>query len=117
MRRRWVFILLGACFVFTGFSAGICLGGQNRGGAEMELDGGKTGPVPFPHERHQLTLGDCRICHSSFAQKAGAIGEMKSGGQLKKKQVMNKLCIQCHKQKKKAGEKTGPTSCRKCHIK
>jgi hypothetical protein len=36
---------------------------------------------------------------------------------LKKKHIMNILCTKCHRQKKKEGLKTGPTTCSKCHIK
>jgi mono/diheme cytochrome c family protein len=31
--------------------------------------------------------------------------------------VMTKHCIKCHKTNKKRGEKTGPTTCAKCHTK
>ena len=48
---------------------------------------------------------------------AGSIKALKAEGKLKKKHVMNKLCTKCHKQKKKAGQKSGPTTCKKCHIK
>jgi hypothetical protein len=30
---------------------------------------------------------------------------------------MKKLCIKCHRKKKKAGEKGGPVTCKTCHIK
>jgi hypothetical protein len=30
---------------------------------------------------------------------------------------MNKLCKKCHREKKRTGEKSGPTTCKKCHIK
>jgi hypothetical protein len=33
------------------------------------------------------------------------------------KQVMNKLCVQCHKERKKAGDTSGPTTCTQCHRK
>ena len=81
------------------------------------LFGGKRGKVPFPHHQHQNNLGDCKICHSVFPQKSGIIEKLKSEGKLKKKYVMNKLCTKCHKEKKKAGEKSGPVACAKCHIK
>jgi hypothetical protein len=42
---------------------------------------------------------------------------LKAEGTLKKKYVMNKLCTKCHKEKKNAGQKSGPTTCTKCHIK
>jgi hypothetical protein len=90
---------------------------KNKGAAEIKLPGGTKGLVLFPHHRHQDKLGDCEICHSVFPQKAGIIKELKAQGKLEKKQVMNKLCIKCHRQKKREGIKTGPTTCAKCHIK
>ena len=89
----------------------------NKGAENMELFGGKKGKVPFPHQKHQEQLKDCKICHDVFEQSAGSIEKLKAEGKLKKKQVMNKKCIKCHREKKNAGEKTGPTSCSKCHQK
>ena len=90
---------------------------ENKGAAEIKLPGGTRGLVPFPHHQHQDALGDCEICHSVFPQEAGIIEKLKTQGKLKKKHVMNKLCTQCHKQKKREGIKSGPTTCKKCHIK
>jgi hypothetical protein len=90
---------------------------ENKGAKDITLAGGKSGEVPFPHHRHQEVLVDCKICHSVFPQKAGVIEALKAEGKLKKKQVMNKPCTKCHKQKKKAGEKGGPVTCKTCHIK
>jgi Cytochrome c7 and related cytochrome c len=89
----------------------------NKGAKSIEIDGGTRGKVPFPHHRHQENLSDCTICHSIFPQKSGSIEALKTDGKLKKKYVMNKLCTKCHKETKKAGGKTGPTTCSKCHIK
>jgi hypothetical protein len=100
-------------------SGAIALGvaSENKGTQDILLEGGKRGHVPFPHYRHQENLQDCQICHSVFEQKSGSIEKLKAQGNLKKKYVMNKLCTQCHKQTKKAGKKSGPTTCAKCHIK
>jgi len=89
----------------------------NKGAETIELSGGKNGPVPFPHLSHQKALTDCKVCHELFPQEIGAIDKLKAGGELKKKQVMNKHCTKCHKKMKKAGQKTGPTTCKSCHIK
>jgi hypothetical protein len=90
---------------------------ENKGAPEIKLPGGTRGAVPFPHHQHQNALVDCQICHSLYPQKPGIIEELKAQGKLKKKQVMNKQCTKCHKQKKKEGVKSGPTTCAKCHIK
>jgi uncharacterized membrane protein len=90
---------------------------QNTGAAEIVLDGGTSGNVAFPHQRHQAKLADCTICHSAFPQKAGAIEELKAQGKLAKKQIMNEQCTKCHREKKQAGEKAGPTTCTTCHVK
>jgi hypothetical protein len=97
--------------------AGLSAAEQNKGAENITLDGGNRGKVPFPHHRHQEKIADCEICHSTFPQEAGIIEKLKVEGQLKKKYVMNKLCTKCHKEKKNAGEKAGPTTCAKCHIK
>ncbi len=90
---------------------------QNKGAKEMQLFGAKKGNISFPHHKHQETLTDCKVCHDAFPQTAGSIEKLKAEGKLKKKQVMNTQCVKCHKGKKRAGEKTGPTSCSKCHQK
>ena len=105
-----VAIVVGSTVAFSGND-------QDKGADSIELDGGTRGRVPFPHHQHQERLVDCKICHSIFPQKTGSIAELKGQGKLKKKYVMNKLCTKCHKETKKAGRKTGPTTCSKCHIK
>ena len=109
-----IMIAMGICLILAVVT--VIAAEQNKGAAEMTIDGKGRGPVPFKHELHQTVLGDCMVCHDVFPQTAGSINDLKEKGNLKKKQVMNKVCIKCHKAKKKAGEKTGPTSCSKCHI-
>lgn len=89
----------------------------NPGAPEIVLEGGTLGNVHFPHQRHQAKLVDCTICHSAYPQKAHAIEDLKAEGKLAKKQIMNDQCTKCHKERKQAGEKAGPTSCTQCHIK
>jgi hypothetical protein len=118
MKIRIFLLLVAVTLVFAAVS--IALSGapvENKGAAEITLPGGTRGPVPFPHHQHQSNLVDCQICHSLYPQKAGIIEELKAAGTLKKKHVMNKQCTKCHKQKKKEGLKSGPTTCAKCHIK
>lgn len=90
---------------------------EKQGAAQIQLDGGNRGGVPFPHHQHQSTLKDCQACHALFPQEQGGIERLKKEGKLVKKQVMNKHCIKCHKATKKNGAKSGPTTCSKCHIK
>lgn len=114
------FVMVVAVMATIGFALGVYA--QNpqptdKGAEQIKLDGGKQGGVLFPHRRHQATLGDCLICHSFFAQEKGSIQKAKDQGTLAKKQVMNKLCIHCHRAQKQAGKEAGPTTCNKCHIK
>lgn len=95
---------------------GVCAQ-ENKGAEQIVLDGGSRGLVHFPHHRHQNALGDCRVCHHLFAQEKGSIAKGKANGQLVIKQVMTKLCIQCHRDKKQADKPAGPTTCSKCHVK
>ena len=90
---------------------------QNQGAKDITLDGGKKGKVDFPHHLHQNAIDACNACHDLFPKTAGIIKDSKKQGKLKKFQVMNKICIKCHKLKKKTGEKAGPTKCSQCHVK
>ena len=95
----------------------VVVAAQNQGNKEIKIDGGKRGAITFPHHLHQDVLGNCNACHSIFPKSPGAIKELIVKKELKKKQVMNKTCIKCHKEKKKAGENAGPTRCSECHVK
>ena len=90
---------------------------QNKGAKEITMFGGKRGEVPFTHAKHQERLGDCNVCHSLFPQSTGAVEALKKKGDLKKKHVMNKLCVKCHRTEQKAGKPYGPVACSKCHVK
>jgi hypothetical protein len=88
-----------------------------QGPESIDIYGGRSGNVPFPHAQHQDRIKDCNICHSVFPQKTGAIQQMKAEGTLKPKKVMNLQCIKCHKQEKRAGKPHGPVTCTTCHMK
>lgn len=90
---------------------------QNKGAAQITIAAGERGAVAFPHHLHQDKLGDCNACHNYFPQEPHAIEQLKKEGKLVRKQIMNKLCVKCHKAEKRAGNKTGPTTCSKCHQK
>lgn len=107
-------IIIGTALVLA---PAIGISSQGQGREKMNLDGGKIGAVAFNHHLHHAVVGDCMVCHKDFSQEEGALNEAKAAGKLKKKQVMNKTCLKCHKAKKKAGEKHGPTSCKACHKK
>ena len=99
------------------FSAVAAFAVVNTGAESITLDGGSKGEITFPHREHQDTLKDCKACHDVFPMELGVIKKLKVAKELKRKQVMNKTCIQCHRDRKKAGESYGPTSCNDCHAK
>lgn len=99
------------------FGAAFVIAAENRGGETLKVDGGSKGIVSFPHKTHQDQLKDCNICHSVFAQEMGVIKTLKEKKELKGKQVMNDLCIKCHKDYKASGKTSGPTTCSGCHTK
>lgn len=107
-----VFHLIGCIIMFFSVAAAE----MNNGAEQMMLFGGSRGKVPFPHRMHQDNLNECGSCHSIFPQLSGAIEDMKAKKKLNKKQVMNKLCLKCHRAEKKAGNKSGPTTCSTCHV-
>ena len=110
-----LFKIVGCSLMVIFLGLGILVA-QENGAAQMVLQGGERGDVPFNHMQHQDNLKDCNICHTLFSQKAGGIQEMIDQGNLKSKTVMNTLCTACHREKKKAGVATGPVTCSKCHI-
>ncbi len=101
-------LLLASVFTFAG---------QTQGRKEISLNGGASGNVLFPHHQHQEVVTDCQTCHADFDQTEGALDAAKKANVLKKKQIMNNTCLKCHRSMKKTGEKTGPVSCKGCHIK
>jgi hypothetical protein len=117
MKVKVLAVLMLMSLIMVGSWMAVSWANDNKGAERIELNGGQRGNVSFPHRQHQNNLGDCKICHSVFPQKAGIIAELKAEGKLKQKHVMNKLCTKCHKEKKKAGQPSGPTTCSKCHIK
>lgn len=99
---------------------GICAAmaaATNQGPAHIDIYGGQSGKVSFPHLQHQDRIKDCKVCHSVFPQETEAIRKMKEKGELKPKKVMNLQCIRCHKQEKSAGKPYGPVTCNTCHVK
>jgi hypothetical protein len=117
MKIKLGVVLISIAAIVIGSSVAFSDNDQNKGANSIEIDGGGKGSVPFPHRQHQERLVDCKICHSVFPQKPGSIEELKAQGKLQKKYVMNKLCTKCHRETKKPGLKTGPTTCSKCHVK
>ncbi len=112
---RWIAVLgVLAGLVVGAFAAEIP---KNKGAEQIPLAGGTQGVVTFPHYRHQNALGDCMVCHKLFPQTKGSIAKAQAEGKLEKKQVMNTLCIQCHRDLRDAGKKAGPVICAKCHKK
>ena len=113
MKRIGTILLLVTMAMITMLA--VAAANMEKGAEEMTMVGGEQGDVLFPHRKHQDNLGDCKLCHDLFPQTAGIIEKQKAEGTLKKKQVMNKKCLACHRKMKKAGEASGPTSCKKCH--
>jgi len=107
---------LAVFFIITILSPLLLFAAQDRGAKEIRLSGGKIGDVSFPHRIHQVVLKDCAKCHNLFSQTSGSIEKLKANKKLEIKQVM-KQCKDCHKAKKDAGKKTGPTGCKACHDK
>lgn len=89
---------------------------ENKGAAVFSIPA-KKGAVSFPHHAHQNKIGDCQVCHSLYPQVKGSIEQLKIEGKLESKDVMNKQCLKCHRDNKKAGKESGPVSCSECHKK
>ena len=113
MKIRWFIVLLAAAALM----AAIAVAAENKGADQISINGGSRGNISFSHRAHQERLNDCNICHSLFPQESDSLNQLKKSGGLTPKQVMNKVCINCHKAEKKAGNENAPTTCSKCHVK
>jgi len=108
--------LLGLMAIGADFAP--ALADENKGASRIQLDGGTRDPVDFPHHRHQERTGDCTVCHDLFPRQPGVIEMLKAQNKLGRKEVMNKLCIKCHRDRKAAGKPDyGPITCSQCHQK
>ena len=90
----------------------------------LQSEGGKFGPVPFPHKTHvEKEKIDCSKCHhkdKNPKEPGGCMpchdrNEVKNGAP-PIKDAYHKNCIDCHKQsvEKKV---SAPTKCNECHKK
>jgi hypothetical protein len=110
MKTRRLLVLFACAALIASAAAAV----ENNGAAQIDISASR-GTVSFPHHQHQEKVMDCNICHTLFPQEANAINKLKADGRLKPKQVMNKLCINCHRAEKNAGKAGGPTICSQCH--
>ena len=107
-------MICGVALILAAMPAGASEAGKT-GPENISIFGGVRGDVHFPHWMHQKTIGDCNVCHHIFPQTKGSIEALKAEGKLKNKQVMDSLCIKCHRERKMKGMQGGPTTCSKCH--
>ncbi|MBF0234906.1 MAG: cytochrome c3 family protein [Desulfamplus sp.] len=115
MKKINLSIIISVLIMILAAALVIAAENENRGGEILKVDGGSKGEVTFPHKEHQDNLKDCKLCHDTFPQKLGVIKEMKDKKELKRKQVMNDVCLKCHKDYKKANKAYGPINCNGCH--
>lgn len=114
LKKILFFLLCLVLWAATGIAARSSA--ENQGAETLSIHAGRRGEVTFPHRQHQERIGDCMVCHSLFPQKPNSIEDLKAVGTLARKQVMNKLCVKCHRDKRIKGEPSGPTSCNTCHA-
>lgn len=119
MKRLWLAGALGITLLLPAAAPGAAAPAETDNGAEeIMVDAGSKGTVFFPHRQHQETASiACQTCHELFPMEPGSINHLKNEGTLKSRQVMNSLCISCHRETAKAGNPSGPRSCSICHGK
>ena len=88
---------------------------ENQGAATIVLRSEDFDSVHLSHILHEIKLGDCQLCHKLYAKETDAIEKSVRAGVLKRKQVMDQ-CEECHAETAIDGKKSGPTSCRGCHM-
>ncbi len=87
--------------------------------------------VSFPHEEHMDLLEEegCGACHHEYDEEQGTLvpvedpdtgcaechGAKKADGVPGLREAYHGRCTGCHRDRAKAGEKTGPITCGECH--
>ena len=74
----------------------------------------------FSHKKHADTLKDCKKCHHTWkeGEKVKKCVECHTkDSKVNAYKAFHTTCRNCHRDLKKAGKETGPTSCTKCHPK
>ncbi len=90
----------------------------------LQSEGGKFGPVPFPHKTHvEKEKIDCSKCHHkdknpkepAQCKTCHLQKEVKDNASLAK-DAFHKNCVTCHKEMAEKGKKV-PVKCTECHKK
>jgi Spy/CpxP family protein refolding chaperone len=112
MKAKSWFLLAAAVFLASSLAAAA----SNKGAAHFVINAGSMPGISFPHRLHQDNNPDCQVCHRLFPEQIGALNRLKQEKTLKRMQVMNTVCIACHRQNRAAGKEAGPVICRGCHT-
>ena len=118
--NRWrITVVIGLALLFLVAVLNAATPGETDNGAEeIMINAGSKGSVFFPHREHQKTAAiACQVCHELFPKEPGSISRLKGEETLKPRQIMNNLCISCHRKTAAAGKPSGPRSCNICHPK
>ena len=117
MRKIIAFLVIFLSFVCVAVFASAHEGHANTGDEVIVIEKGRMQQVTFPHRMHQQVLeNNCNACHDLFPKQHGIIKKLITQEKLRDKQVMNSKCLQCHKDRKAAGQKAGPVKCNQCHV-
>lgn len=122
MKLRVLFLAAWICLMIVALTTASDKSGDKhdhdqKGAANIVIEAQGKENVPFTHREHQEKLEDCNLCHDLFPHESGVIKKMKAEGKLAGKEVMNKKCVGCHRERQREGKPSGPTSCSKCHTK
>jgi len=117
MRKKLACLLIVVFFVFLAVFSYAHEDAANKGAEIIVIEKGRMPQVTFPHRMHQKVLeNNCNACHDLFPKQPGIIKQLIVKKTLRNQQVMNGKCLKCHKDRKSAGKKAGPTKCTQCHV-
>jgi len=117
MSKKLACLLIVVFFVFLAVFARAQQDAESKGDEIIIIEKGRMPQITFPHQMHQKVLeNNCNACHDLFPKQPGIIKKLITQEKLRNKQVMNGKCLKCHKDRKAAGKKAGPTKCTECHV-
>jgi hypothetical protein len=87
----------------------------------ITLDGGRRGPVVFPHVAHHKVIETCQTCHHNMPQDAerpdkGCRECHTNDHKVPTMKAFHDTCITCHRNENREKKNELPVRCTDCHT-
>jgi predicted CXXCH cytochrome family protein len=120
--KKWLYLMVAVAFLAGGILS-LAVAQPDKVTIDDQFPNKMKGSVTFNHKVHAAAI-ECTKCHHTWKKEASKTPPKctdchKASDTSEKglKRAYHKLCMDCHKDLKKQGKKTGPTTkCSECHA-